>query len=425
MQSDDDTKLYAIVAKELSINRRDEGLWTKAFALENGDEQATKARYIRERVDSLKRRTVGEGHQNESAVSDASNVASRVDLKPTTSPPVGPTFQVSPWARFLARAIDLAVVTVLALVAEVAMAFTRPDWAMGPIESAVVSMSVFGVALLAYEAIALQLFGTTIGKATFGLRVISKGGGALDAETAFRRAFWVWATGNACYFFFPLVTAFFWWRGYKALTTTGSTTWDERVGSEVTQSQIGSLRFSLGGLLGASLLVGILVLNAVGNMFFKKEFNEGYRSGSKVFDDLGLPRPSTPSTGKLLSDEEVFGSAQAENTKPLASEFLDREPVNTPQYNQPSKAYPWIESAQQQRLNDVAQGLAMRYPMLDSNSPTQNQDAIRMVIERRDYYITVEKRAAEDALGMAATEIGERYTVGPSGTLVEKQSRHR
>lgn len=51
---DDDDRFFAVVAKELSVGRRDEALWTKAFALENGDGDKTKAHYIRLRVEKLK-----------------------------------------------------------------------------------------------------------------------------------------------------------------------------------------------------------------------------------------------------------------------------------------------------------------------------------------------------------------------------------
>lgn len=49
-------ELYLIVAKELTVGIRDEALWMKAFALENGDEQRAKAHYIRIRVASLAER---------------------------------------------------------------------------------------------------------------------------------------------------------------------------------------------------------------------------------------------------------------------------------------------------------------------------------------------------------------------------------
>jgi curved DNA-binding protein CbpA len=60
-----------------------------------------------------------------------------------------------PWARFLARGIDLAVVAVLAITAEIAAAVTLPIWEMGAVPSALLSTLVFGIALLGYEAVAL------------------------------------------------------------------------------------------------------------------------------------------------------------------------------------------------------------------------------------------------------------------------------
>lgn len=52
--AEDDDKFFEVVAKELSIGKKDETLWTKAFALENGDDNKTKAHYIRLRVEKLR-----------------------------------------------------------------------------------------------------------------------------------------------------------------------------------------------------------------------------------------------------------------------------------------------------------------------------------------------------------------------------------
>lgn len=49
--SDDD--IYEQVAEELSANDIKRGLWTKAYALANGDEKATKAQYIKLRFDQI------------------------------------------------------------------------------------------------------------------------------------------------------------------------------------------------------------------------------------------------------------------------------------------------------------------------------------------------------------------------------------
>lgn len=49
-----DNELFTQVAKELAAGHKDEGLWLKAFASENGDEAKTKAHYVRLRVELLK-----------------------------------------------------------------------------------------------------------------------------------------------------------------------------------------------------------------------------------------------------------------------------------------------------------------------------------------------------------------------------------
>lgn len=168
------------------------------------------------------------------------------------------------------------------------MAFTLPAWKMSAIPSALLSTAVFGVALLGYEAVTVSLFGTTIGKATFGLRISAEDGRLLELKTAFRRAFWAWASGNACYFAFPVATAFFWWRGYKALTTTGSTSWDDKVGSTVTQSTIGSFRF----LLGASLSVFLLLIGLIISNLNKHALKHELKAETNVFDQFDEEKPS-------------------------------------------------------------------------------------------------------------------------------------
>ncbi len=300
MQGDDDTKLYLIVAKELSLNRRDEGLWTKAFALENGDERATKARYIRERVAFLKRSKNGGSRQDDSASSVVDAAPPPVDRRQKESASARAIREVSPWARFLARSIDLGVVTVSVLGVGVTMAMTLPiSESAGRASLWLVGAMLFGLALLGYEAVALSLFGTTIGKAAFGLRISAEDGGLLELKSAYRRAFWAWASGNACYFFFPAATAFFWWRGYKVLTTTGSTSWDDKIGSVVTQAKIGSLRFSLGALLGASLLASILVIHGVSRLVTTPSSKlagtvgaNGTSAPRNIFDQFDEPKPS-------------------------------------------------------------------------------------------------------------------------------------
>ena len=64
-ESDDDA-LFTQVAKEIVREEIDEGLWAKAFALENGDERKTKAHYMRLRVEQLQRRALSNADSNAS-----------------------------------------------------------------------------------------------------------------------------------------------------------------------------------------------------------------------------------------------------------------------------------------------------------------------------------------------------------------------
>lgn len=48
-----DDQVFLRVARELAANQKDEALWMKAFALENGDTAKTKAHYVRLRVEKL------------------------------------------------------------------------------------------------------------------------------------------------------------------------------------------------------------------------------------------------------------------------------------------------------------------------------------------------------------------------------------
>lgn len=233
----------------------------------------------------------------------------------------GPLLAAAPWARFFARTIDLGVVTALVFSAGVAMQLSLPTWTLGALPAALLGFLVFGIALLAYDAIALPEFGTTIGKAVFGLRIKREQGGLLDTESAFRRAFWAWASGNGCYLAFPGASVFFWWRGYKALKTTGSTPWDKRARTTVEQREIGSFRFLLGASLSVFLLMGTMVFAALNKQALKQELTADINQ----FDRLYVPQELTnkpaapnaaatePGTVEALARSERMKSAYAAN----------------------------------------------------------------------------------------------------------------
>lgn len=65
-----DEEYYLAVAKELGSGLRDDALWTKAFALEDGDESRAKAHYIRLRVAKLAARNEQSSSENQKQLAD-------------------------------------------------------------------------------------------------------------------------------------------------------------------------------------------------------------------------------------------------------------------------------------------------------------------------------------------------------------------
>lgn len=59
VSSPPDDQTYALVAQEIEAGKIDKGLWTRAFAENEGDESKTRAAYIRHRAQQLRRSPPG------------------------------------------------------------------------------------------------------------------------------------------------------------------------------------------------------------------------------------------------------------------------------------------------------------------------------------------------------------------------------
>lgn len=128
-----------------------------------------------------------------------------------------------------------------------------------------ISFLVAGAVHIVFDAVLVTLFGKTIGKALLGLTV-TNAHGPVRFQVALRRALRVWARGNGCYMFFPLVPLLAWRAAYKAALASGETDWDRLCQTTVKQGQVGLLRFVGGGLLGL-----VSVLTAAGVAFVLRE----------------------------------------------------------------------------------------------------------------------------------------------------------
>jgi uncharacterized RDD family membrane protein YckC len=126
-----------------------------------------------------------------------------------------------PWTRFFARFLDLSV---FGFVLGILSAIFYPDFFSD-------KDSVNGLIILfcwfLVEPIFLSLFGTTLGKYLFNIKVRDLNGNKPKFYSAFARSFWVWCAGYG--FGIPIVYLFTLSSSYSQLKNTGTTSWDKNI----------------------------------------------------------------------------------------------------------------------------------------------------------------------------------------------------
>lgn len=164
---------------------------------------------------------------------------------------------VHPFRRFWARIFDHALVTAIVAFAtgyqppqpmegeafleswgRVMEAVTSPE---AQLYARTLLYAMFG--WHAVEAVLIYLFGTTPGKALFGIRVLNRGGGRLTPGLAFARSYYVYAAGMGFYIS-PLVLIGMVF-GLIVLLAAGRSLWDHHLGTQVEHAPIGIVRIVL------------------------------------------------------------------------------------------------------------------------------------------------------------------------------------
>lgn len=141
-----------------------------------------------------------------------------------TMPPVhdAPPIPYCPWRRYLARTFDWTLYELL-LIAVLTLGFHVNLTRSSPWLSVGISFLALGVMLLA-EPLFLVRFGTTPGKAIFGLRVERQDGGRLTYADAMSRTWDVIALGLG--YNIPFYNLYRLFRSYKAHTEGEEQPWD-------------------------------------------------------------------------------------------------------------------------------------------------------------------------------------------------------
>lgn len=165
--------------------------------------------------------------------------------------------QVRPFVRFWARMFDYTLVSVIVfLISDVAMPqpidgesarelFERYLAEMQKPEALVLARTQF-FAMIGWhflEGILLHVFGTTPGKALFGIKVRQMDGSRLQPLKSVGRSFYIYLLGVGFYQVpFILIGMIF---SFFRLMSTGGCLWDQHLGAKVEYAKLGGVRIML------------------------------------------------------------------------------------------------------------------------------------------------------------------------------------
>jgi uncharacterized RDD family membrane protein YckC len=170
-------------------------------------------------------------------------------------PPAGP------WRRFFARLFDIWTMAVPAgfflgaVVGRIWPAFGL--WMEAPSSTPALGILILPLALL-FESVFVGLFGTTLGKLLFGVRVTLRDGARPTFLQYLGRAAWVYVSGLGLGI--PFVTLFTMGRQFFAVKDGQAASYDAQRW-RVSASGTGVLRTSVAALALAGLATGIVLLN--------------------------------------------------------------------------------------------------------------------------------------------------------------------
>lgn len=135
-----------------------------------------------------------------------------------------------PWHRFFARLIDyywsfnVALLPAVLICLIAGMAFR--DSSDMRMMFGFLAFSTAGFVWMMLEPLMLMMFGTTLGKALYNIRLRQSNGTRLTPGQAISRSFWVWVFGGGIVSWLPFGTLIAMVVDYQSLTKNGITRWD-------------------------------------------------------------------------------------------------------------------------------------------------------------------------------------------------------
>jgi len=170
-----------------------------------------------------------------------------------------------PWRRFFARTMELfsfAMIAGVLLVSIAAMLFPdKTEVVLKAVNNPIIAAVIVYTLWIPIEAAFLASAGTTPAKLLFGIRVLKKNGEKLSFSAALKRTIYVWVQGEGFGIpFVALITRYF---AYRRLRDTGTTLWDDKVGTVVSHKEWGTLRFFICFIAVIAVLVIYSVIDNI------------------------------------------------------------------------------------------------------------------------------------------------------------------
>ncbi len=172
-----------------------------------------------------------------------------------------------PWRRYFARTIDLFFISLVFVVVFLFIgSIFFPQSAVNILETLgnpLISGVIVYLFWVPIEAFFLSSRGATPGKWIFGIRVLTGTGQHLTYSEALQRAFLVWIRGDGVGI--PLIAIFTRLFAYKRLKRSGSTSWDNAIGSVVNHAEFGPVR-TVACVIAVSVAMGVsTIVSLMGN----------------------------------------------------------------------------------------------------------------------------------------------------------------
>lgn len=146
-----------------------------------------------------------------------------------------------PWRRYFARMLDLYV---FVLCSSFAVGLLFPGLYSGSSKTQTGEDQALNLLYIAayvpFEGFCLYAFGTTLGKAIYGIRLDPQGG-EIALSVALRRSVLVWWNGLGIGI--PIISLFTLISAFQNLKKNGVTTWDAKLGWSVKHSEFGVARW--------------------------------------------------------------------------------------------------------------------------------------------------------------------------------------